>query len=148
MNPEAIEALLAAGWQLVPPNPTREMINAIADELYPPHLVMPSKYPQYLDALGVKFKLPIVDWSEADVLDYLGALINPLYLPPFNRGRVGCNPCLAAGDEAKEQAFYQDDFGRSQLIATDAIAQIIKKPIWSSKGGLARNQLGCGVCSI
>lgn len=121
----------------------------VSHELYPPHFVMPSKYPQYLAAMGVQFKLPILDWSEQDVLDYLGAFINPLYLPPFNRPRVGCNPCLASGDGAKEQAFYQDEPGRLQLIATDHVAQQIGKPIWSSKGGLARNGgPGCAICSI
>jgi 3'-phosphoadenosine 5'-phosphosulfate sulfotransferase (PAPS reductase)/FAD synthetase len=121
----------------------------VSHELYAPHEIMPSKYPQYLGTMGVRFKLPIVDWSEQDVLHYLGALANPLYFAPFNRTRVGCNPCLASGDEAKEQAFHQDDFGRQQLIATDAVARLIGKPIWTSKGGVARNTApGCAICSI
>lgn len=118
-------------------------------DLYAPHEIMPSKYPKYLANMGVSFRLPIIDWTEQQVVDFLGAFINPLYLPPFNRGRVGCNPCLASGDSAKEQAFYQDDFGRQQLIATDRVAKLINKSIWTSKGGKARNEgPGCMVCSI
>lgn len=121
----------------------------VSADLYAPHEIMPSKYPQYLAKMGVTFRLPIVDWAESEVMDLLGGTANPLYSEPYNRPRVGCNPCLAGGDASKEKAFYQDDFGRQQLIATDAVAKIIGKPIWNSKGGKARNEgNGCGVCSI
>lgn len=121
----------------------------VSHDLYKPHEIMPSKYPQYLGAMGVRFKLPIIDWTEWEVMDFLGALANPLYFHPFNRPRVGCNPCLASGDAAKEQAFFQDEFGRQQFIATDAVAQSIGKSIWTSKSGKARNMgPGCAICSI
>lgn len=67
----------------------------ISDEVYPPHLFMPSKYPQYLHALGIEIRLPIVDWSVEDVFEYVGDEINPLYKQGFDR--VGCFPCLAGG---------------------------------------------------
>lgn len=118
----------------------------VDSELYAPHEVMPSKYPKYLEKMGVLFRLPIIDWSEADVLAHLNGRENPLYK---TRGRVGCNPCLAAGDASKEQAFYEDEEGGRQLIATDRVAQVIKKPIWTSKGGVKRNGApGCMICSI
>lgn len=115
-------------------------------ELYAPHEIMPSNYPKYLAAMGVQFRLPIIDWSEDDVLEHLDGRENPLY---ETRGRVGCNPCFAGGDASKEQAFYEDDFGRSQLIASDKVAVAIGKPVFNSKGGQARNgSPGCMVCSI
>lgn len=73
-------------------------------ELYEPHEIMPSNYPKYLGKLGVKFRLPILDWSEQQVLDFLGDDINPLYNQGF--GRVGCFPCLAGGAEPQNQGFW------------------------------------------
>lgn len=116
----------------------------IDSELYPPHEIMPSKYPKYLGKLGVRFRLPIIDWSEQQVLELLNGRENPLYA---TRGRVGCNPCFAGGDKSKEQAFYEDDEGRQQLIASTNVSRVIGKPIFNSKGGQARNP-GCGVCAI
>ena len=31
---------------------------------------MPSKYPQYLEKLGVMIRLPIVDWQTEDVFEF------------------------------------------------------------------------------
>ena len=76
----------------------------ISDELYLPHEILPSNYPKYLGELGVKFRLPILDWSEREVYDFLGDEINPLYKNGF--GRVGCFPCLAGGAEPQNQGFW------------------------------------------
>jgi len=46
-------------------------------ELYPPHEIMPGKYPKYLEKLGVMFRLPILEWSKSDVLEYLEGKHNP-----------------------------------------------------------------------
>jgi 3'-phosphoadenosine 5'-phosphosulfate sulfotransferase (PAPS reductase)/FAD synthetase len=116
----------------------------VCDEVYPPHEVMPSKYPQYLAKLGVSFRLAVLNWSKLDVLEYLDGQENPLY-ETFDR--VGCFPCQAAGDPHKEKAYAYDDFGREQKRKVFAIAQQINKPMFNSKGGQARNP-GCGVCSI
>ena len=44
----------------------------VSDELYPPHEVMPRKYPQYLyKKFGIQFRLAVLDWSKLDVLEYL-----------------------------------------------------------------------------
>lgn len=84
----------------------RRYAGKVDGELYPPHEIMPSKYPKYLDKLGVSFRLPILDWSEGEVLGLLGGRENPLYSSRGgSRGRVGCNPCFAGGDASKETAF-------------------------------------------
>lgn len=118
----------------------------ISTELYPPHEVIPGKYPKYLGKMGVMFRLPILEWSEDEVLDQLNGRQNPLYR---DFGRVGCFPCLAAGDATKEKAFDYDDFGREQHAKTLEISGRIGKSIWTSKGGKARNEgPGCAVCAI
>jgi 3'-phosphoadenosine 5'-phosphosulfate sulfotransferase (PAPS reductase)/FAD synthetase len=123
----------------------------VCDELYEPHEVM-EKYPQYLGQIGVRFRLAVLHWSEADVKEFVGPEnLNPLY-PHFDR--VGCFPCQAAGDPHKEKAYRYDDFGRAQYQRVIRIAQVINKPVFTSKGGQARNPdathdgPGCMVCSI
>ena len=93
------------------------------------------------------FKLPILEWSSKEVLEFLDGEQNPLYGEGFDR--VGCFPCLASGDKWKEKAFNHDDFGRSQYIKVMSISSQIGKSIWTSKGGKERNEgVGCLVCSI
>lgn len=117
----------------------------VCGEVYPPHEVIPSKYPKYLAKLGVMFRLCILDWSESDVLGFLAGEQNPLYAEGFPR--VGCFPCLASGDVWKEKAFARDDFGREQLAKVTVVSIQIGKSIWTSKGGQQRNAQ-CGlVCS-
>lgn len=124
----------------------RRYAGKVCDEVYPPHEVM-SKYPQYLAALGVSFRLAVLDWSRLDVLEYLDGEENPLYAAGFDR--VGCFPCLASGDAPKEKAFQHDDFGREQFAKVIRISPIIGKSIWTSKGGKSRNEgAGCAVCAI
>jgi 3'-phosphoadenosine 5'-phosphosulfate sulfotransferase (PAPS reductase)/FAD synthetase len=68
----------------------------MTDELYEPHEVL-AKYPKYLGKLGVRFRMPILDWTNKQVFDYLDGEHNPLYNAGFDR--VGCFPCLASGDK-------------------------------------------------
>ena len=103
----------------------------VCDEVMPPHLFMPSKYPLYLDKLGVSIRLPIVDWSTDDVFEFMGDELNPLYSQGFDR--VGCFPCLAGGDAWKVKAFDHDDFGRSQRIAVVQLAHEIKKNVLTTR---------------
>lgn len=121
----------------------------ICDELYAPHEVM-SKYPKYLEKLGVMFRLAILDWTELDVFEWLQGEHNPLYNENFDR--VGCFPCLASGDKAKEKAFGHDAFGQDQYQRVLWISSQINKSIWTSKGGKERNEedkfTGCAICSI
>lgn len=121
----------------------------VCDELYAPHEVIPSKYPKYLAKMGVMFRLCILHWTTADVMDYLEGQHNPLYDAGFDR--VGCFPCLASGDGWKEKAFAHDDFGRKQFAQVSVVSAHIGKSIWTSKGGAARNvdSVPCKlVCSI
>jgi len=120
--------------------------------LYAPHEIM-RKYPKYLDKKGVAFRLPILMWTDAEVFDYLDGEYNPLYDAGF--GRVGCFPCLAAGDRYKEQCFEHDSTGRWQRERVRELERRIGKSVWTSKGGKQRHAddyndggPGCGICSI
>jgi 3'-phosphoadenosine 5'-phosphosulfate sulfotransferase (PAPS reductase)/FAD synthetase len=124
----------------------------VCDELYAPHEVL-RKYPKYLAKLGVMFRLCILDWSDADVYEFVGIdNLNPLYRAGFDR--VGCFPCQAAGDVHKERAYAFDDFGRKQRARIFEISVQLGKPMFSSKGGMARNPdtaiesgAGCAFCA-
>ncbi len=121
----------------------------IDSELYMPHEVIPSKYPKYLGKNGIRFRLPVIDWSSDDIKEFVGAEnLNPLYAEGFDR--VGCFPCLASGDKPKEKAFQHDDFGRMQYKKVMIVSAKIGKSIWTSKGGKLRNESneGCLLCSI
>ena len=109
----------------------------VCDDIYPPHLFMPSKYPQYLAKLGVMIRLPIVDWQTEDVFEFLDGEQSPLYSMGFDR--VGCFPCLAGGDYWKAKAFAFDDFGKSQRIKVVQLGQEIKKNVFTSMKWSLRN---------
>ncbi|MCW3521210.1 phosphoadenosine phosphosulfate reductase family protein [Burkholderia cenocepacia] len=121
--------------------------NKISEEIYEPHEVLPGKYPKYLGRMGVRFRLPILDWPEERVLELLDGRENPLYRAGFPR--VGCFPCLASGDRWKEKAFQFDDVGRDHFAKVTVVSAKIGKSVWTSKGGKARNEEGvCALCSI
>ncbi len=126
-------------------------------ELYPPHEVLPRKYPKYLAKMGVMFRLPILEWSTSEVFDFLDGRHNILYnkytdihgKQQEGFSRVGCFPCQAAGDGTKEKAFSYDNFGQAQYARAMEISKQIGKSVWTSKGGKARNEgPGCAVCAI
>ena len=122
----------------------------VCDEVYAPHEVL-KKYPKYLAKLGVMFRLAVLDWTEADVMDYLAGQHNPLYDAGFPR--VGCFTCLASGDRWKEKAFQHDAFGAQQYAKVIMVSAQIGKSVWTSKGGKARHANdneapGCMLCSF
>ena len=126
--------------------------NRVGDDLYPPHEIN-RKYPKSLGKSGVMFRLPILEWTDDEVLDYLGDEANPLYKAGF--GRVGCFPCLAAGDEHKERAFQFDEIGQQHLETARSLESITGYSIFTSKRGQLRNDSGqqdcfegCAICSI
>lgn len=82
------------------------------------------------------------------MLQELGGRENPLYARGF--GRVGCFPCLAAGDVHKERAFGFDDFGNAQKTIVLQLEKEIGKSIWTSKGGAMRNNEDqiCLICAV
>lgn len=133
-------------------SPEREKRYAgkVGEDVYPPHEVM-KKYPKYLAKLGVMFRLAVLDWSTADVFEFLAGEQNPLYAAGFDR--VGCFPCLAAGDAHKEKSYAFDEFGAGQKRKMIAISLVIDKPIFNSKGGQARfaaeqDGPGCSICTM
>ncbi len=122
-------------------------IGKITGDLYEPNEIL-KKYPKYLGKLGVKFRLPVLDWTEADVFDYLNGKENPLYASGFDR--VGCFPCLASGDKNKELAFSFDEFGRKQFAIVRQLEKEIGKSVFTSKAGCQRNNEDqmCMICTI
>jgi 3'-phosphoadenosine 5'-phosphosulfate sulfotransferase (PAPS reductase)/FAD synthetase len=133
-------------------SPEREQryVGKVCDEVYPPHEVL-KKYPQYLHKLGVSFRLAVLDWSRADVVEYVGREnLNPLYGEGFDR--VGCFPCEAGGEAWRVKAYQHDEFGEQQHRRVINIAQAIGKPVFRTKkfGGVqpSLNFSGCAVCAI
>ena len=110
----------------------------VADELMAPHEFMAGKYPKYLAKMGVLVRLPIINWSKWQVLHEVGERLNPLYPAGFDR--VGCFPCLAAGDVHKERAFAFDDIGRKHKVIVLQLEKETGKSVWTSKGGLNAKQ--------
>lgn len=106
------------------------------DSLYAPHEML-GNYPQYLEKLGIKFRLPILEWDEYEVFEKLEDRANPLYKKGFDR--VGCFPCLAGGDRSKERAFAFDEVGKKRRIEVLQLGKEIGKNLFTSKGGLIRN---------
>lgn len=119
----------------------RRYAGKISSDLYAPHEFMPSKYPKLLAKAGVMFRLPIIDFSEKQVLMELNGLENPLYQEGFDR--VGCFPCLASGDKWKDKAFNHDEFGRNQRTIVIQLERDIGKRVWTSKA----YGPGCAMCS-
>ena len=117
------------------------------DDLHLPHEVI-SNYPKYLGKLGVRYRLPIVDWYESEVFDCIKGEENPLYSHGFKR--VGCFPCLAGGDKSKIKAFEFGDFGRQQLIDVRVVEEQIGKSVFTAKVGQAwdDDNQGCRICEI
>ena len=113
----------------------------VGEELVSPHDFM-DEYPKFLQKMGVMFRLPIIDWSEQDVFDYLAGEENPLYSHGFNR--VGCFPCLAAGDDQMIKAFTHDEFGRNQWRKVQFLQD--KTGAKALRGDVGGN--GCSICSI
>ena len=114
----------------------------IDSELYAPHVMFPKKYPKHLGDMGVMFRVPIVDWSTAEVIEFVGREnLNPLYQ---HFDRVGCFPCLAAGDGYKKKAFNHDATGQEHWQVVQMIQTRIGKSVFTSKN----SDSGCAICQI
>lgn len=109
-------------------------------DLIEPHEMFPSKYPKLLSRLGVRFRLPVVDWLESDVFEFLGDAVNPLYSLGF--GRVGCFPCLAGGARQMARAFGFDSFGHAQAEKVAEVGRVIGRDPMTGREHM------CGVCLI
>jgi len=119
----------------------RKYKDFVGDEVYQPNEYM-SSYPLKLGAAGVTFRLPILDWSTADVFEFLQGRENPLYRLGFTR--VGCFPCLAGGDKSKRQAFLFDDTGQKHLRIVQRLEGILGQTVWTGKNRFE----GCSLCTI
>ena len=126
--------------------------NTISTELMAPH-EMGKAFPKLLNKMGVWFRLPVVDWAESEIYEYLGTDINPLYA--HGSKRVGCFPCLASSDRNKEHDFAHGEFGSEQRIIVKELERQIGHSIFTSKGGAMRNNesqndifAGCAICAM
>jgi 3'-phosphoadenosine 5'-phosphosulfate sulfotransferase (PAPS reductase)/FAD synthetase len=113
---------------------SKRYANRVSEEVMAPHEFMPSNYPQYLGKMGVRIRLPVLEWTTEDVKAYIGDEdLNPLYSHGFDR--VGCFPCLAGGDAWKVKAFEFDDFGKEQYVKVKDIEKRIGKSVFTSGVG-------------
>lgn len=123
--------------------------NIVDTELHLPHEIF-VRFPKYLSYLGIKIRLPIVDWQDDQVFEYLADEENPLYSHGFSR--VGCFPCLAAGDKYKISAFEFDHFGYSQKCKVTQLEREINESVFTRKVGdkYQNNDQGpgCSFCAI
>ena len=119
----------------------------ISKELYLPHDVM-KNYPKYLGKLGIMFRLPIIDLTYQQVFKILEGEENILYSKGFSR--VGCFPCLAAGDYEKLRAFNYDETGRKHFKIVQDIEKIINKSVFKKENDKNSSDLfeGCAICAI
>lgn len=151
--------------QLAIDNPDKQIINYIGirsdesaarqkryadidDSLYMPHEIIPSKYPQYMGKKhGIRFCLPIINFTEKEVFNALGDDVNPLYKDFSN---VGCFPCMAAGDKYKHKAFEYDETGREHYVIMKKLESVTNYPIFNTKIGkkLETEQPPCSFCSM
>lgn len=122
------------------------------DALYAPHDVF-EHYPKYLYQLGVTFRLPILDWSTAEVFRLLNNQYNPLYSKGCDR--VGCFPCLAAGDAVKNHDFNMDETGCKHYVIVQELEKTLGKSVFTSKTEAQRRNTkqidlfqGCALCAI
>ena len=120
--------------------------NKINTELYEPHEIL-SKYPAYLGKLGIRFRLPVVDFSSNEIYSLIGDNLNPLYRLGFTR--VGCAPCFASAPRDILKYFALDEFGKQQRIKSDEVGEIIGRKCLPIKDEITDDLFGgCGFCSI
>ena len=117
----------------------------VSNELYAPHDFMPRKYPKYLEKLGVMFRVPVLEWSKYEVLDFLDGEENELYSHGFDR--VGCFPCLASGEAWQMKAFHFDETGRKHFMIAEQISEIAGRDVLVTKKYAGQGP-GCALCSI
>lgn len=120
-------------------------------DIYEPHVALGAKFPKYLGKMGIRVRLPIVDWSAEEVLEFLDGDENPLYAAGFTR--VGCFPCLAGSDRQMEKSFQFDDLGAKRWEDVKQIENELGIKVFRSKGGIARNYPGddddvCSYCTM
>lgn len=120
--------------------------NIVDTEEYLPNEIQ-KKYPKYLGKQGIRFLLPILNWSSEEVFDYLDGEENPLYKLGFDR--VGCFPCLAGGDKQKQKAFDFDEFGKNQKEKVIWLEKQTGKSVFKTNKYRNKHENNiCGICTI
>lgn len=120
--------------------------NLTDETLYHPDEVFPGRYPNYLKD-RVKIKFPILSWEAWNCFVFLeehGIHRNPLYDEGFER--VGCFPCMLAGQKTQERVF-RTEFGKKQF----AIIKELEKEIGEEYKYQAADEEdggGCSLCNI
>ena len=122
----------------------KRYVGIVGDELISPNDFM-SEFPKRMEKNGIMFRLPIIDWIDTDVFDYLNGEENPLYKK--GQKRVGCFPCLASDDKNKIAHFEFDDFGKSQLEKIKVVEIKINKKVLR-KDVLNTDSAPCSICNI
>lgn len=107
--------------------------NRVSDELYLPEEINVKMFPKYLSNRGVRFRFPILEWSDDEVYALIRPNENPLYRMGFTR--VGCFPCLAAGDSTKVKAFEFDETGRKHYTIVRELEEFTGQSAFSSPQG-------------
>jgi 3'-phosphoadenosine 5'-phosphosulfate sulfotransferase (PAPS reductase)/FAD synthetase len=85
------------------------------DDLFDMGDMFPKVYNKKLRAT-IQVRLPVIEWSEQQIFDFLelaGVDRNPLYYEGTN-DRVGCYPCLLAGNKVQTKMFATD-VGKQRL---------------------------------
>ena len=115
------------------------------DEVYTKNDIMGSMYPNYMHKrYNVYVQMPLLDSSLGDVIHLLGDTANPLYAQ--GQESVGCFPCLAAGDKAKQHAFEMDAFGLEQYNRFSVLAKKHNIKLFTGKKTAHLN--GCLFCRM
>lgn len=118
------------------------------DTVYELDDLFPKVYGKRLQ-MRLKAQLPIVDWSEQDVFNYIeskGVKRNPLY--DMGSKRVGCYPCFLSA-KAEINADFSSDVGRERLVMLDKLdAEIGTDLRRYIKGVPDSYQGGCAICSM
>lgn len=117
------------------------------NEIYLPNDIMTS-FPKYLGDMGIRIKLPVVDYSLFEIFNLLDGFYNPLYKKGFSR--VGCFPCLAAGDADKFKSFTFDETGRKHHRIVIDLEKQIGKSVYKKNIDTKSDDMfeGCALCSI
>jgi 3'-phosphoadenosine 5'-phosphosulfate sulfotransferase (PAPS reductase)/FAD synthetase len=114
------------------------------DDLYTGDDLFKGKFPKRIKE-RMRWRVPMVEHTRAEVFEGIhsrGQKHNPLYDAGFDR--VGCFPCLLAGEETQRMAYEFDDFGKQQFN----ILKLLEKEIGKEYKFQPEGSDACGLCSI
>jgi 3'-phosphoadenosine 5'-phosphosulfate sulfotransferase (PAPS reductase)/FAD synthetase len=112
------------------------------EDLYDMDVLFPRKFPKRLKE-RMKYRLPMLEHTREEIFALIhskGFKHNPLYDQGFDR--VGCFPCLLAGEKTQKLAF-ETEFGKKQF----KIIQILEEEL-GVKYKFQPEGSPCGECKI